>query len=46
MFASNLSFSKAIMAARLAERRQGGPHRVYRLPTDRPSGRQAAGRGR
>lgn len=46
MFASDLSFSKAIMAARLAERRQGTPHRVYRLPADRPSARQTADRGR
>ena len=46
MFASDLSFSKAIMAARLAERRQGAPSRVYRLPDGRPSGRQATGRGR
>ena len=46
MFASDLSFSKAIMAARLAERRRGAPHRAYQLPADRPNARQIAGRGR
>jgi hypothetical protein len=46
MFAWDLSFSKAIMAARQAGRAQGAAQRVYRLPADRPLARQAAGRER
>lgn len=39
MFASDLSFSKAVMAARQSERRHGAAQRVYRLPAARPSPR-------
>lgn len=46
MFASDLSFSKAIMAARQAGRAQGSPRRVYRLQAERPAPRQANDRGR
>ena len=47
MFASDLCFSQAIMSARRAGRAQVAPAvRVVRLPGERPSARQAAGRGR
>lgn len=46
MFAFDLSFSKAIMAARRADRSHGNPRRVYRLQADRPAPRQANDRGR
>ena len=42
MFAFDLSFSKAIMAARRAERSHGAPRRVVQQPAQRPTGRQAA----
>jgi hypothetical protein len=41
MFASDLSFSKAIMAARQGQRPQDGARRVYRLPAERPAPRQS-----
>ena len=45
MFASDISFSRAIMAQRLsAGRRDGGPKRVVRLPAPRVTSRQAKGR--
>lgn len=46
MFASDLSFSKAVMADRCRARSTGAPRRVYRLPDQRPSARQSASRGR
>jgi hypothetical protein len=46
MFASDLRFSKAIMASRRAAASKGAPRRVYRLSADRPAPRQAGDRGR
>jgi hypothetical protein len=46
MFASDLSFSKAVMAGRAPRPDRRPQERVYRVETDRPAPRRAAPGGR